>query len=86
MATTTATAAARRPVLRLLRLRNVPIHKQLQIEEAIFRVDKQSNWFICNQDAEPTTIVMGISGKPELLVHIDACKRYDHVSSSLSIS
>jgi hypothetical protein len=68
-------ARVARPRLSFLRLRKVPIQEQLRIEEAIFRVDKQRNWFIFNEESAPTTIVMGISGKPEKLLHLDAVKR-----------
>jgi len=65
------------PKLRLLRLKNTPIFKQLQIEEALFRADR-ANWFIWNENAVETkpNIVMGISGKPALLLDVDAVKRF----------
>ncbi|CAK4082369.1 unnamed protein product [Aphanomyces euteiches] len=62
------------PKLRLLRLHGVPIFDQLKIEEALFRLDKD-NWFIWNERMKGTNIVMGISGKPEKLLDVDAVKR-----------
>lgn len=52
--------------MNFLKLENVPIFKQLQIEEALLRVD-QRNWCIVNHGTSPA-IVMGISGKPEKLI------------------
>lgn len=66
--------AARKPLLHFLRIR-APIQEQLRVEEALFRVDKARNWFIYNERSTPATIVMGISGKPEQLLHLDAVKR-----------
>lgn len=60
--------------LYLLRLQNVPIFQQLQLEEALLRCDER-NWCIIN-DGSPPAIVMGISGKPEQL--IDAKKMAEH--------
>ena len=61
--------------VRLLNLRGkVPIFKQLQLEEALFRMDK-GNWCILNEGRPPATVVMGISGKPEKLLEIDRCKQ-----------
>jgi hypothetical protein len=66
--------AARKPLLHFLRMR-APIQDQLRVEEALFRVDKARNWFIYNERSTPATIVMGISGKPDQLLHLDAVKR-----------
>ena len=63
-----------RAVIQVLKLRNVSIFDQLVLEEALFRVDGR-NWFIWNQDTAPTAIVMGISGKPEKLVHMDRAQQ-----------
>lgn len=52
--------------LNILRL-NVPILEQLRIEEALLRTDLR-NWCLINEGTSPA-IVMGISGKPELLVN-----------------
>ncbi len=50
----------------LLRLKNIPIYQQLQIEEMLLRADSE-NWFLCNQGSPPA-IVLGISSKVEELV------------------
>jgi hypothetical protein len=69
-----ATKAARKPLMSFLRMR-APIQDQLRVEEALFRADSQRNWFIYNDEHSPATIVMGISGKPDKLLHQDAVKR-----------
>ncbi len=43
-----------------------PIFKQLQLEEALMRTDDK-NWCITNRGSE-ASIVLGISGNPELLI------------------
>jgi|AntAceMinimDraft_11_1070367.scaffolds.fasta_scaffold255099_1 lipoate-protein ligase A len=48
-------------VVKLLRLRQVPILQQLRLEEALLRVDKH-NWLIVNDGTPETAVVMGISG------------------------
>ncbi|CEG39991.1 lipoate protein ligase-like protein [Plasmopara halstedii] len=65
---------ARKPLISFLRLR-ASIETQLKIEEALFRAEQQRNWFIYNDGHLQKTIVMGISGKPEQLLHQDAVKR-----------
>lgn len=57
------------PTVNLLHLENLSIYKQLQIEEALLRLDK-GNWCIFNRGS-PLSIVMGISGKPEQLLALD---------------
>ena len=52
---------------KLLELDNCPIYHQLQIEEALLRTD-ENNWCILNHGS-PVSIVLGISGKPELLIN-----------------
>ncbi|ETN21997.1 hypothetical protein PPTG_02058 [Phytophthora nicotianae INRA-310] len=64
----------RKPLVSFLRLR-APIQEQLKIEEALFRADSKRNWFIYNDQHSLPMIVMGISGKPEQLLHQDAVKR-----------
>lgn len=59
-----------KPQVILLELQDVPIYKQLQIEEAILRTDDR-NWCIVNSGSTPA-IVMGISGKREQLVTEEA--------------
>ncbi len=61
--------------MRMLRLHGIPIFKQLQIEEAIFRADK-GNWCLWNVCTGSPKIVMGISGKPAKLLDVDAVARY----------
>eukprot|EP00939_MAST-03C_sp_MAST-3C-sp1_P005149 g5149.t1 len=60
--------------MNLLRLHGIPILEQLQIEESLYRSDDE-NWCIVNQYAGPPTVVLGISGKPEKLVHVDRARR-----------
>ncbi len=50
-----------------LHLHNTPIFEQLQIEEALLRKDDR-NWLIINEGS-PKAIVLGISGKTELLIN-----------------
>lgn len=56
------------PNLNFLFLKNRPIFEQLQIEEALLRLDDE-NWCIINEGSPPS-IVMGISGKTEELVNV----------------
>lgn len=58
-----------KPLLHLIRLKNCPIYEQLQLEEALLRTD-QRNWCLLNEGSPPA-IVMGISGKPKLLLNPD---------------
>ncbi len=55
-----------------LHFKSLPIFKQLQIEEALLRLDDR-NWCIINENADPA-IVMGIAGKPNELLELDAVK------------
>ena len=55
--------------MRLLHLKNYPIFEQLQIEEVLLRLDDQ-NYCIINEGSPPA-IVMGISGKPHELIHLE---------------
>lgn len=50
----------------LLNLSSFPIYKQLQMEEALLRLDHR-NWCIINEGS-PKAIVMGISGKADELI------------------
>lgn len=59
-----------------IRLEGWPIFKQLQLEEALMRADDR-NWCIINQGSE-ASVVLGISGKPELLIN-DDCHQRDSV-------
>ena len=67
--------ALARPRALWLQLRNVPILRMLQLEEALFRTDRRS-WFITNEwdSAQPAAeaLVLGISGRPEQMLHVEA--------------
>ena len=52
------------PRIQLIQLKNIPILKQLQLEEALLRGERE-NYCIINLGS-PRAIVMGISGKPVL--------------------
>lgn len=69
----TSFPAAKRPTLRLLHLNNIPIFNQLKLEEALLRADS-GNWCLLNTGSPPA-IVLGISGKPELLVDVEHAQR-----------
>ena len=49
-----------KPQLSFVRLRRMPIFRQLQIEEALFRAGT-GNWCFINEGTEPS-VVMGLSG------------------------
>jgi lipoate-protein ligase A len=55
--------------LNILHLENVPIYKQLQLEEALLRTCDQ-NYCVINTGAPPS-IVMGISAKPENVLFLN---------------
>ncbi len=55
--------------IHLLHLHNVPIYEQLLLEEALIRTDERN--FCLINTGSPRAIVMGISGKPEELLHMD---------------
>ncbi|GAB4813313.1 hypothetical protein N2152v2_000359 [Parachlorella kessleri] len=60
--------------VRLLRLRGFPILQQLRLEEALLRADA-GNWFLINDGTPQPSVVLGISGKPHDLVHLEAAHR-----------
>lgn len=62
----TSPLAAKTTPIHLLLLENFPIYDQLRVEEALLRVDDR-NWCVLNIGSPPA-IVMGISGKAELLI------------------
>lgn len=62
-----------RPVVKILRLQGFPLLKQLRLEEALLRADP-SNWWLVNDGAAEPTVVLGISGKPDQLVHLEKAK------------
>lgn len=59
--------------LHWLELENIPIFEQLQFEEALLRTDNR-NICVINRGS-PRAIVMGISGEPEKLLHLESVKR-----------
>lgn len=52
--------------MKILHLKNYPIFKQLQLEEALLRLDTESYCII--NEGSPPAIVMGISGKADELI------------------
>ena len=56
------TAAAVKPLVKVLRLRRFPILDLLRLEEALLRTDS-GNWAIFNVGAASPAIVLGLSGK-----------------------
>ncbi|KAH7429488.1 hypothetical protein KP509_09G052000 [Ceratopteris richardii] len=65
-----AIQSASKKLVNLVKLRSVPILQQLLIEERLLRTN-QSNWCIINDGTDPAAIVMGISGEPHNLLHLD---------------
>ncbi|MCC5832574.1 MAG: lipoate--protein ligase family protein [Chlamydiales bacterium] len=59
--------------MKILNFKSTPILEQLRIEEALLRADKE-NWCLINTGAPPA-IVMGISGKPHLLLDLEKVRR-----------
>lgn len=57
---------AAKTTVSLIQCHQLPIYEQLQLEEALLRADNR-NWCLINHGTTPA-IVMGISGKPELLI------------------
>ncbi len=55
--------------LHFIPLKNVPILEQLKLEEELLRTDERS--FCLVNFGAPRAIVMGISGKPELLLNVE---------------
>jgi len=60
-------------MIHVLRLQNVPIFEQLQLEEALLRLDTR-NWCILNEGSS-RAIVLGVSGKEEELVDLPKAKK-----------
>jgi lipoate-protein ligase A len=60
-------------MLQFLHLKGVPILEQLQLEERLLQLDDR-NWCLINEGSTPA-IVMGISGKPELLIDQEKLKK-----------
>lgn len=59
--------------MNVLELKNVPIFEQLKIEEKLLRTDDR-NFCIINRGS-PRAIIMGISGEPEALLHVDLVRK-----------
>jgi lipoate-protein ligase A len=68
------------PKLNILRLNQMPILRQLQLEEALLRVDGD-NWFVYNEGLSAPSIVLGLSGKPDKMLHLDLVEKYDLIGS-----
>ncbi|GLJ18677.1 hypothetical protein SUGI_0333140 [Cryptomeria japonica] len=62
------------PLIRLIRVKGLPILQQLQLEERLLRTTSH-NWCIINDGTDAPTIVMGISGKPEQLIEVEPALR-----------
>jgi len=63
-----------KPPLNVVVLNGCSIFRQLQLEEALLRVDT-SNWCLLNTAVEPA-IVMGISGKVEELINLPKIQKH----------
>ncbi len=61
--------------LNILTLNNLPILKQLQIEEGLLRTSKE-NWVLINHGS-PKAIVMGISSSPEEVINLPLAHKDD---------
>nr|GEW98326.1 putative lipoate-protein ligase A [Tanacetum cinerariifolium] len=59
------------PLMNVVRMKGVPILRQLEMEECLLRTSSE-NWCIINDGTEDPNIVMGISGKPAELVEISS--------------
>ncbi|XP_057858164.2 uncharacterized protein LOC131067225 [Cryptomeria japonica] len=62
------------PLIRLIRVKGLPILQQLQLEERLLRTTSH-NWCIINDGTGTPTIVTGISGKPEQLIEVEPVLR-----------
>ena len=59
--------------LNVVHTKNLFILKQLQLEEALLRLDN-NNWCIINESTTPA-IVLGISSKPDEMIHAEILKK-----------
>lgn len=60
--------------LNVLRTRGMAILDQLRLEEALLRNTK-SNWLVINDGAATPAVVLGISGDPHKLVHVESARQ-----------
>lgn len=60
--------------MKILHLKNFPIFQQLQLEEALLRLDDRN--FCLINEGSPPAIVMGISGKSEELIDLEKLKHH----------
>ncbi len=60
--------------LHLIELSSIPIYEQLLLEEALLRADERS--FCIINRGSPRAIVMGLSGIPSELLHLDLVQKH----------
>ena len=68
-----------RPLVRLLRIPSRhfrSVQAQLVFEEQLFRLTRE-NWCIFSRGKPKPTVVMGLSGKPDLLLDVDRCRQFE---------
>ncbi|XP_061350655.1 uncharacterized protein LOC133295811 isoform X1 [Gastrolobium bilobum] len=65
------------PLMKLVRLRGLPILQQLHLEERLLRTSSD-NWCLINDGTNSPAIVMGLSGKLSELVEVKSVLR-DHI-------
>eukprot|EP00899_Mesostigma_viride_P020347 jgi/Mesvir1/28313/Mv04833-RA.1 len=63
-------ASKQLPKLKLIVVQGMCIFRQLKVEEALLR-NSAGNWFIVNDGAANAAVVMGISGKTDVLLNVD---------------
>ncbi|KAI8105502.1 hypothetical protein M9434_000087 [Picochlorum sp. BPE23] len=68
------TARSLAPTMNIVRMRGHDVETQLHLEEALFRTTR-SNWLVVNDGVAVPSIVLGISGKPEVMAHVDDATR-----------
>jgi len=67
--------AIKRPLLKFVDLAGkIGIFEQLRIEEVLMRHDS-SNWCLVNRRMSHPNVVLGISGKSDELVEVEACRK-----------
>ncbi|EGC34864.1 hypothetical protein DICPUDRAFT_34335 [Dictyostelium purpureum] len=60
--------------IKILKLKNFPILKQLQLEEALYRTPNTGNWIILNEGTPEPIVIVGVSGKADKLVNLKQTK------------